>query len=306
MAATMGRLTSVLRQQANSTVCRPLFTSTAVHDDKPEGGKNWFTKLFPEKIQAPTDAHSRLLTAKDLVYEMQIHDVKPEYMEQYKEMTEEYYPRIHESSEFPGEVKGSWYTAFGYQDQAVHLWIYRDGYDGVTRSEEALLGDKEMRGFVEKRQNMLRARSNQLLLEFSFWGEPQPREGFNVYEMRSYQLKPGTMIEWGNNWAKAVPTRRGYTEREVNDLKKQHGADWARGIQHRQENSEAVGGFFSQIGPLYCVHHLWAYKDLQARKATRESAWRKPGWDQCVSYTVPLIRKMESRVMHPAPFSPLQ
>ncbi|KAI8505224.1 Nipsnap [Branchiostoma belcheri] len=280
MAATMGRLTSVLRQQANSTFCRPLFTSTAVHDEKAEGGKSWFTKLFPEKIQAPTDAHSRLLTAKDLVYEMQIHDVKPEYFEQYKEMTEEYYPRIHQSSEFPGEVKGSWYTAFGYQDQAVHLWIYRDGYDGVTRSEEALLGDKEMRQFIEKRQNMLRARSNQLLLEFSFWGEPQPREGFNVYEMRSYQLKPGTMIEWGNNWA--------------------------RGIQHRQENSEAVGGFFSQIGPLYCVHHLWAYKDLQARKATRESAWRKPGWDQCVSYTVPLIRKMESRVMHPAPFSPLQ
>lgn len=31
----------------------------------------------------------------------------------------------------------------------------------------------------------------------------------------------------------------------------------ARAIKYRQENSEAVGGFFSQIGDLYVVHHLW-------------------------------------------------
>lgn len=31
----------------------------------------------------------------------------------------------------------------------------------------------------------------------------------------------------------------------------------ARAINHRQENNEAVGGFFSQIGDLYVVHHLW-------------------------------------------------
>lgn len=31
----------------------------------------------------------------------------------------------------------------------------------------------------------------------------------------------------------------------------------ARAIKYRQENNEAVGGFFSQIGDLYAVHHLW-------------------------------------------------
>lgn len=31
----------------------------------------------------------------------------------------------------------------------------------------------------------------------------------------------------------------------------------ARAIKYRQENQEAVGGFFSQIGELYVVHHLW-------------------------------------------------
>lgn len=31
----------------------------------------------------------------------------------------------------------------------------------------------------------------------------------------------------------------------------------ARAIGYRQHNREAVGGFFSQIGNLYMVHHLW-------------------------------------------------
>lgn len=39
------------------------------------------------------------------------------------------------------------------------------------------------------------------------------------------------MIEWGNNWARA--------------------------ISYRRENNEAFAGFFSQIGRLYNVHHIW-------------------------------------------------
>ena len=39
------------------------------------------------------------------------------------------------------------------------------------------------------------------------------------------------MIEWGNNWARA--------------------------INFRTENKEAFAGFFSQIGRLYNVHHIW-------------------------------------------------
>ena len=46
--------------------------------------------------------------------------------------------------------------------------------------------------------------------------------------MRSYHLKPGTMVEWGNYWAKAIKLR---------DYK----------------NEEAYMGLFSQIGDLYNV-----------------------------------------------------
>lgn len=51
---------------------------------------------------------------------------------------------------------------------------------------------------------------------------------------------------------------------------------------------------------------LLGYKSLQDRKETREAAWRSPGWDECVAYTVPLIREMHCRVLAPTEFSPTQ
>ncbi|XP_058493263.1 protein NipSnap homolog 1 isoform X2 [Solea solea] len=162
----------------------------------------------------------------------------------------------------------------------VHLWRYKGGYPALTECLKKLNNNKEYLEFRKERAKMLISRRNQLLLEFSFWNEPLPRQGPNIYEMRTYYLKPGTMIEWGNHWARA--------------------------IKYRQENNEAVGGFFSQIGDLYVVHHLWAYESLQSREETRNSAWLKEGWDSSVYYTVPLIRNMESRLMIPTKGSPLQ
>lgn len=84
---------------------------------------------------------------------------------------------------------------------------------------------------MNERGTYLRSRHLQYLLAFSYWPQVKLREGGHIYEMRSYRLKPGTMIEWGNNWARA--------------------------INFRQNNDEAFAGFFSQIGRLYNVHHIW-------------------------------------------------
>nr|CAD7429724.1 unnamed protein product [Timema monikensis] len=150
----------------------------------------------------------------------------------------------------------------------------QDHYDCHTSNFNEFLKQQLERG------KLLRSRHLQYLLSFSYWPPVVAREGPNIYEIRSYRLKPGTMIEWGNNWARA--------------------------INYRRNNDEPFAAFFSQIGRLYNVHHIWCYKDLQARKETRESAWRSPGWDECVAYTVPLIREMHSRVLHPTSFSPTQ
>uniref|UniRef100_A0AC35G5E4 NIPSNAP domain-containing protein n=1 Tax=Panagrolaimus sp. PS1159 TaxID=55785 RepID=A0AC35G5E4_9BILA len=95
-----------------------------------------------------------------------------------------------------------------------------------------------------------------------------------------YVLKPGTMIEWGNAWAK--------------------------GITYRKEHNQNVAGFFAQVGQLYMVFHIWAYKDMAARQYIRQHTWSKPGWDSTVAYTVPLISRMQSKILVPNEFSHLQ
>jgi len=60
---------------------------------------------------------------------------------------------------------------------------------------------------------------------------------------------------------------------------------WARGITYRREHNQDVGGFFAQVGQLYVVYHIWAYKNLVNRKFIREHTWSKPGWDSTVENT---------------------
>ncbi|CAH3109210.1 unnamed protein product [Porites lobata] len=231
-------------------------------------------------VEKATDAHSKVLAGRDTLYEFEFNDVKPECIEEYVSLVGEFIPKLSEDKQFPGELCGAWTTMFGRLDQAIHLWKYTGGYKSVVKAKQYIRENKEFLEFARKRRVMLNNRENQLLYEFSFFGEPEPREPSHIYELRTYYLKPGTLIEWGNNWGKAILIR--------------------------QQEDDAVAGLFSQIGELYVVHHIWAYDDLATRQEIRHNLWNRPGWDDCVANTVPLIRRMESRVMIPLPFGPLQ
>lgn len=141
-------------------------------------------------------------------------------------------------------------------DQALHLWRYTRGFNSVDKTK-LILGKDEvsfsvcavihlstysnlswitrcLQSFLKlqkERGNYLRSRHLQFLLAFNFWPTIESRKGSNIYEIRSYSLKPGTMIEWGNNWA--------------------------RGLKFRRNNNEAYAGFMSQVGRLNNVHHIW-------------------------------------------------
>lgn len=110
-------------------------------------------------------------------------------------------------------------------------------------------------------------------MEFNFLPSSDPRSlpKPNIFELRTYQLHPGKLLEWGLQWRK--------------------------GLAARQRHSTAVGSWFNQLGPLHCVHALWQYRDLNERKEAREAAWREPEWAETVTHTVPLIEKLDCRIM---------
>ncbi|CAF1566522.1 unnamed protein product [Rotaria magnacalcarata] len=258
------RLISIVQSTMRKTINRTLF--------------NTFTTKPIEKAK---DAHSNLLTDTDHVFELQHHTVKPSAMNDYESMYCDYASQILDKYSSTGLVHtGSWRVHIGnVQNQFVHIWMYKN----FTHLDQFMNNAKNS-SIDDKLNQYIIERSNQMCLSFSYFGIPQPRAKSDdeanpyIYEMRSYWLKPGTLIEWGNLWHK--------------------------GVQHRPDAK--VLGVFSQIGDLYNVHHMWSYKNFQHRKKMRTNAWAKPGWSENVEFTVPLVRKMESKILVPLKISPLQ
>ncbi|KAL8576122.1 hypothetical protein ACOMHN_001472 [Nucella lapillus] len=306
-------------------------TQSQTQSEPEEKKKSWLTNLLRVRTLEPSrESHSMQLSSKETVYEIQFHAVKPECMEEYLNQFK-VFKQLMDEKKAGSELIGSWTVEIGNQDEAIHIWSYRGGYPVLNEANRIYRTDKDFIEFRKNRNKMLRSRRNQILLAFSFWPEMVPRPPSNIYELRSYTLKPGTMIEWGNNWARGIKSRGTnnepvagffsqmgdlYMVHHIWDFHKQANQNSkantgiqiskARGIKFRAANNEPVGGYFSHLGEQYTVHHLWAYSDLETRKVTREAAWRRPGWDECVAYTVPLIRHMQSRILIPTPFSPLQ
>jgi hypothetical protein len=104
-----------------------------------------------------------------------------------------------------------------------HIWDY-DGYGGYDASSAALQSSevrqssctvesiytdalhsypKEYKVFTRKLRQTLAARSNWLTQEFAFWETAAPHESATpdpIYELRTYHLKPGMLLEWESSW----------------------------------------------------------------------------------------------------------
>jgi len=236
----------------------------------------------PEAKQAgelETQQHSRLVARGKYLHGFEVHRVKPEATESYKQAAEMYYTGIKDDPDLHVKLSGSWETIVGEQDTYYHILEYENnnGYDKTTdlirRSDKHL---KAYQGMVPH----LRSRSSHLSQEFAFFPTSPPHTEGGIFELRSYQLKPGTLLEWENTWR--------------------------RGIEARRKFVSPIGAWFTQIGRLHQVHHMWQYPNLESRKEMREKAWQIDGWAETVSKTAQLAKSMDSFILIPLPFSPLK
>lgn len=67
-----------------------------------------------------------------------------------------------------------------------------------------------------------------------------------------------------------------------------------------------VGFFTTEIGELNTVVHIWAYESFEDRLKRREAMWSDPDWLAYAGKVTPWILRMESRILRPTRFSPLQ
>lgn len=224
-------------------------------------------------------SYGKVLARGKYVHEIVLHKVKPEKVAEYVELIGEEYPQIAEDKDNNVHLVGSWKVEIGEADTFVHIWEY-NGYAGYHQTLNRLSTQKSYQKYATTLPNLITSRTHDLMQEFSFWPTSPPRSLGGIFELRTYTLHPGNLLEW-----------------------EQH---WRRGLEARKNVMEGVGAWFTQVGSLNTVHHLWQFGDLRERQLAREASWSKKGWSETVHKTVPLIGKMQSRILVPLPWSPVR
>lgn len=87
------------------------------------------------------------------------------------------------------------------------MFRYPHGWNDIDSTRIASKTDKEYKAECLKGRDLITQQSNQFMKSFSYWPEPDKRTGDNIYDVRSYQVKPGSMYDWGNYWAKGIKCR---------------------------------------------------------------------------------------------------
>jgi hypothetical protein len=228
--------------------------------------------------QLELQQHSRLVGRGKYVHSFEVHRVKPDCIDEYKKAAEKFYPAIAADSDLHVKLTGSWEVVVGQLDTFVHILEY-ENYCGYDRTTELIRESKHNEAFKALLPYIL-TRNTQLNQEFAFLPSSPPHDQGGIFELRTYQLKPGRLLEWESAWK--------------------------RGIEARSQFIKPVGAWFSQVGRLHEVHHMWQHKDLQDRKDTREKAWQVDGWSETIHKTSNLAKWMDASILKPLPYSPLK
>jgi hypothetical protein len=102
-----------------------------------------------------------------------------------------------------------------------------------------------------------------------------------IYEQRTYTLQPGK-----------VPAFLEIFEREMLPVVTKH--------------LHMVGFWYTEIGELNQVVHMWAFEDLNHRATQRQKFLTDPALTNVLPKIREITVKQESKILMSAPFSPLK
>ena len=103
-----------------------------------------------------------------------------------------------------------------------------------------------------------------------------------IYEMRTYDVKPGLLNAYLTLF---------------NEI----------GMPERNPHNNLVGFWFTETGTLNQVVHIWRWNSLDQRAALRAELMQNPKWAQdFLPAAMPMLDRMQSVMLNPASFSPLQ
>ncbi len=203
-----------------------------------------------------------------MIYELRSYTLKPGTVGKFEEI---WAPMVEARSKL-SPLAGIWHTEFGPLNQVLHLWPYAS-LDERARIRALAV---EQKVWPPPTEELIVRMESEILQPAPFMRPLAPAKLGNVYELRIYTYRPGTMPEVIRRWAEAVP--------------------------YREKYSPLAGAWSSEIGTLNRWYHLWPYASLAERDRIRAEASKEPHWPP---RTGEFLLSMENKLLIPASFSPL-
>lgn len=103
-----------------------------------------------------------------------------------------------------------------------------------------------------------------------------------IVDQRTYTLKPG-----------AVPAYLKLYETEGMPIQTRH-------------LGQPIGWFFSEIGTINQIVHMWGYENFADREKRRAAMAADPDWRAYTAKAAQYLVTQENKILIPAPFSPIR
>ena len=203
-----------------------------------------------------------------MIVEMQTYLLQPKTPKLVEQRFEQALPARNQLS----PLAAFWHTEIGTLNQIILLWPYESLADRERIQAQAV----RLKGWPPDIRDYSVEEDSKILIPAPFSPPLQAARLGNVYEIRCYTFRPGS-----------IPT---VIER------------WGKMIDERVKLSPLLGCWHTDIGPLHRWVHIWPYADAAERQRIRAEAVARRVWPPD---TAEFMLRMESSLAVPAPFSPL-
>ncbi|KAF3694289.1 Protein NipSnap -like protein 3B [Channa argus] len=252
------------------------------HVDKPGRWQKVLWTDENEDLILPQEPHANLSTGPQqkhkTFYEFRTYCIHPDQNAAFLKLTND---KIHLRTAH-SELIGYWSVEYGGLNQVFHIWKY-DDYSQRAAVRAALAQDPSwVSEYLSKAMPMLTSQDNEVTYLVPWSSIQQPPQEGGVYELASYQMRPGGPAVWGKPFQAAVT------------------AHDAPGY------AKLVGVFHSEFGQLNRVHALWWFKSPDQRAELRQKAHNDARVVAAVRNSFVHLDSQKNKLLCPCPFSPLK
>ena len=205
-----------------------------------------------------------------MIYEVRTYTLKPGNVAKFEENFAKALPYREKYS----KLGAFWHTDIGPLNQVIHVWPYESVNE---RNEIRAEASKDPNWPPKNDPDMYVSQESEIWNPAPFMRPMGGDQALgNIYEMRIYTYRSGSMAEVIKRWAEAIP--------------------------HREEFSPLAAAMSSELGGLNKWMHVWPYKDLAERDRIRAESRKSPHWPPP---TGEFLLAQENKMLIPASFSPM-